>query len=89
MCPGPVPVGGDTCPDQPYQATIIILDSNNKQITQAQTDASGQFIIPLNPGTYTLHPVSGKPFPIASDQTVVVTEGQYIHVTIQFDTGMR
>lgn len=89
MCPGPVQIGNNTCPDQPYQATIVVLDAANNKVTQVQSDANGYFIIPLDPGTYTLHPISGQPLPIAGDQTVVVISGQYIQVTIQFDTGMR
>ena len=89
MCPGPVRVGDNSCPDQPYQANIIVLDSDNNKITQIQADANGYFIIPLDPGTYTLHPEPGKPFPIAADQTVVVTVGQYTQVSILYDTGMR
>ncbi len=89
MCPGPVPVGNNTCPNQPYQATIIILNADNTQVAQTQADANGYFKIELVPGTYTVHPVSGKSFPHAADQTVTVTSGQYTQVTIVFDTGMR
>jgi len=89
MCPGPVPIGNNTCPDQPYQATISILNANNTKITQIQTDVYGYFKISLSPGTYILHPQLGKPFPHASDQSVAVTNGQYIQVTIMYDTGMR
>lgn len=89
MCPGPVQIGINSCPDQPYQATISILDENNTQIKQIQTDVNGSFKITLVPGTYILHPEPGKPFPHASDQSVVVTDGQYTLVTIMYDTGMR
>lgn len=89
MCPGPVQIGNNTCPDQPYQATISVLNANNTQINQVQTDIYGYFKIPLFPGTYILHPASGTPLPRASDQSVVVSEGQYTQVTIIYDTGMR
>ena len=89
MCPGPVPVGNNPCPNQPYQATIIILNANNTQVAQTQSNANGYFKIELAPGTYTIHPVSGKSFPYAADQTVTVVPGQYSQVTIMFDTGMR
>ena len=89
MCPGPVPIGTNTCPDQPYQATISVLDANDTQITQIQTDVNGYFKITLPPGTYILHPEPGKPFPHASDQSVVVRAGQFTQLTIIYDTGMR
>lgn len=89
MCPGPVRIGDTKCQDQPYQATIMVLDSNNTQITQIQTDGNGYFKIPLSPGVYILHPISSKPLPRASDQSVEVSDGQYTLVTIMYDTGMR
>jgi hypothetical protein len=89
MCPGPVAIGGNNCPDQPYQATISILDANNKPMTQFQTDSPGYFKIVLPPGTYILHPETDKPFPHAADQSVTVRDGQYTQVTIMYDTGMR
>jgi major membrane immunogen (membrane-anchored lipoprotein) len=89
MCPGPVTIGDTQCQDQPYQATISILDANSKLIRQFQTDASGIFKIPLTPGTYILHPETNKAQPHAADQSVIVTTGQFTQATITYDTGMR
>ncbi len=89
MCPGPVPVGNNTCPDQAYQATIIIMNADNVQVTQVQSDVNGYFKTYLAPGTYVLHPNPGKPLPYAADQTVVVVAGQFTQVSIVYDTGMR
>lgn len=89
MCPGPVPIGNNPCPDQPYQASIAIIDKNKKQIKQITTDNDGYFKIQLPPGMYTVHPEPGKPFPIASDQTVLVVDGKYTQVAIIYDTGIR
>ncbi len=89
MCPGPVRIGDNSCPDQPYQATIQVLNSDNSKVAQFQTDAQGIFQVELPPGTYILHPLSGKPMPHAADQTVDVTAGQFTQVSIVYDTGMR
>jgi hypothetical protein len=89
VCPGPVQVGDSSCKDQPYQATITILNPDNSQVTQFQTDNEGYFKFSLNPGTYILRPESGIPMPYASDQTIIVLEGQYTQVSIQYDTGIR
>jgi hypothetical protein len=88
-CPGPIRIGATECQDQPYQANITILDENNNQIAQFQTDSVGYFKINLDPGSYILHPESGNPLPRAADQTVLVTDGQFTQVSIIFDTGMR
>jgi major membrane immunogen (membrane-anchored lipoprotein) len=88
MCPGPVTMG-DTIPqEQPYQATISILDANNKLITQLQTDVSGYFKTILSPGNYILHPESDKALLRAGDQTIVVTAGKFTRVTIRYDSGI-
>jgi hypothetical protein len=89
MCPGPVAIGDNSCPDKPYQATLSILGSNNKEVTRFQTDPSGYFKINIAPGTYILHPESDMALPHASDQTFVVQPDQFTQVTVIFDTGMR
>ncbi len=90
MCPGPVRVGDNSCPNQPYQATISVLDENNSRVAQIRTDASGTFQLSLPPGTYTLHPLPGNnPLPRAADQAVEVYPGQYTQISIVYDTGMR
>ncbi len=89
MCPGPVAIGKNECPNQPYQATILVLDSNSHEIARLQTDATGYFSRSLEPGTYILRPLSAKPLPHAADQTVSVSPGEYTQVTIVYDTGMR
>jgi hypothetical protein len=88
-CPGPVRLGSTECQDLPYQANISVLDSKYSQITHFQTDNNGYFKISLEPGTYILHPESGNPLPIAADQIVVVTDGQFNQVSIVYDTGIR
>jgi hypothetical protein len=89
VCPGPIRIGATECQDQPYQANLTVLDANNNPITQFQSDRVGYFKIPLKPGTYILHPESGNPLPIAPDQTLVVMDGQFTQLTIQYDTGIR
>ena len=89
MCPRPVPFGNNPCPDKPYQVTIAVIDTNKKQIVQISTDRDGYFKIQLPPGMYTLHPEPGKPYPIASNQTVLVEDGQYTQVNFIYDTGIR
>jgi hypothetical protein len=89
-CPGPVPVNGSTeCEDKPYQATLAILDANNQEVTRFQTDINGYFKTILEPGTYTIHPISQNKLPHAADQSAIVYPGQFTRVTVMYDTGMR
>jgi hypothetical protein len=87
MCP--VVQAGTPCPDQPYQAVIVVLDSRGDRVAEVQSDALGQFTLPLPPGTYTLVPQSSDGFTRAAEQTVVVTAGQYTPVSIVYDSGIR
>jgi len=78
-------------PDQPYQATINVLDSTRKEITQIETDEEGRFKIPLEPGSYILSPVAQNPPlpPTPEEKKVRVKEGEYSQVIVRFDTGIR
>jgi len=89
MCPGPVAIGGSSCPDKPYQAAISILSTDSQEIIRFETDPSGYFKISLLPGTYILHPESEMALPHASDQTIIVTPDQFTQLTVIYDTGMR
>ena len=75
--------------ERPYQATVTVLDANGQTVTQFQTDANGRFRVNLKPGTYTLRPESSGTYPLAARQTVTVTDQQFAHVQIAYDTGIR
>ena len=87
MCP--VMQANIPCPDQPFQATITVLDENRHKVTQFDSDAQGNFKIGLKPGTYILAPESPNHMTRAGEQTVAVIEGQFIRVTINYDSGIR
>lgn len=90
MCPVMRP--DQPCPDQPYEATITIIESiSGTQIAQAHSDGQGNFEIALMPGTYILHPETPPDniLPAAGEQTITVTAGQMTQVVIMYDTGIR
>lgn len=87
MCP--VVQEGVPCPDKPYEATITVLDENRNKVAQFQSDEQGNFKIGLKPDTYVLVPESPDGFTRAGEQTVAVIEGQFIRVTIMYDSGIR
>lgn len=88
-CPGPQPVNDPKCDDQPYQATITILDEKGGKVTQFTTDPDGRFQLPLAPGTYVVHPESSGVYPSTGEQTITVPADQYLEVQIVYDTGIR
>lgn len=85
----PVVTQDEACEDQPHQAWIQILDGDGRRVARIRTDQEGRFRVGLVPGSYTLVPESGDPFPVASPQDVVVTAGVFTDVVVHFDTGIR
>ena len=87
MCP--VVQQGQECPDQPYQATLTVMNRDGVQVTQFQTDEQGHFNVPLVPGEYILHPESPNGIPFAGDQSFMVETGRFTQITVSYDSGIR
>jgi hypothetical protein len=86
-CPGPQRAG-QVC-EQPYQATISVLDQRGNVVTRIRSGADGRFRVVLAPGSYTLRPESPGALPRAGELAVTVTAGQFTRVDIRYDSGMR
>ena len=87
MCP--VVQEGQECPDQPYQATLTVMNRDGVQVTQFQTDEQGRFNIPLVPGEYILHPESPNGLPFAGDQSFMVETDRFTQIAVHYDSGIR
>jgi len=77
------------CPDQPYPATIDILNRSSLEIAEAKSDDKGIFEYLCLPGSYTLMPRSPNRFIRAGEQTVNVKNGEFTEVTVLFDSRIR
>ena len=87
MCP--VMQDDVPCPDQPYQATLTVLTTNGKKVTQFQTDETGRFRVDLAPGDYVLHPESPNRLSFAADIPFTVNEHKFMQLEISYDSGIR
>ena len=87
MCP--VVQAGTPCPDQPYQATLVIEDTRRQPVAEVTTDAVGQFQVPLPPGDYVIVPQSPDGFTRAAELPVTVMANAYTQVTLTYDSGIR
>lgn len=88
-CPGPVSIDSP-CPDQPFQATLTVLTTENVRVGQITTDEAGRFQMILAPGSYVIHPEPPKQgIAYATDQPVDVAAGELLTVQIVYDSGMR
>ena len=76
----------------PFKTTIVVWNSGDgREVTRVETDSDGRFRVTLRPGTYRVGPPqqTGRFLPRASEETVTVTAGKFVQVTINFDSGMR
>jgi len=85
----PVVQEGQACPDQPYQATLTVSRLTGEKIAQIQTEETGRFKIPLEPGEYSLHPDSPSGMPFAGEQVFTVGPDQFTQLTVTYDRGIR
>jgi len=89
-CPGPqsnlLP-----CPDKPYQATLVFLDSQGREQARVTTGTDGRYRVMLAAGRYTVLPLNppGQPFPRASSMDATVSSGAYTTVNVIYDSGIR
>jgi len=85
----PVQRVGSPCPERPVGDAVVFVERDGHQVARFTTDADGTFRVTLDPGTYTLVPASGRPFPIGRPVAVTVSAGSYAHVDLRYDTGIR
>jgi len=88
MCP--VMQQDEPCPDHPFAATLIIRDSQGRELCAVSSGEDGRFLVGLPPAAYELLPLTepgGLPF--AASQWVAVAPGQYTDVTVSYDSGIR
>ncbi len=77
---------------EPYAAALLILDAEEDVVAELVSGVDGTFEVALPPGIYTVQPVppeNGDQFPAAQPLSVVVGEGEYTEVGIDYDTGIR
>ena len=88
MCP--VVQENSPCPDEPYQADIVIEDSRGDEVLSFESGEDGAFRVDLAPGTYVLIPQPGESgLPFAEEQQIEVVTGAYTPVEVQYDSGIR
>jgi hypothetical protein len=88
MCP--VMRVDEPCPDHPFAATLVIRDSEGRELCAVSSGEDGHFLVGLPPGSYELIPVTGPSgLPAAAPQWVAVAPGQYTTVTVSYDSGIR
>ena len=89
--PGPTREGETS--SAPYEATLsFVAMGSDREVTRLKTGSDGRFRVALPPGEYRILHVQERPgrfLPRATEHTVTVRPGQFAHVEIHFDSGMR
>jgi hypothetical protein len=86
-CPGPLQPPFNV-PDQPFQTHVRIYSEKGVLVSDALTDANGQFSLPLKPGTYTVLPYPMLTFsdhvlvPVVA--TVTVSKKEWVSVLASY-----
>lgn len=89
MCP--VMRADQPCPDQPYQATLVVRDAKGQEIARVQSSSDGTYALPLPPGAYVMDPLtpSASRLPFAAKRPFEVTASTWTTLDIPFDSGIR
>jgi hypothetical protein len=89
MCP--VMRVDEPCPDQPFAATLLIRDSQGRELCTVASGDDGRFQVALLPESYEVVPLTGSAsgLPFAAAQWVAVVPDQYTELTIAYDSGIR
>ena len=89
-----------TCPveradhpcQKPVAATIDVLGPSGDVLANVHRGDDGKFSVSLAPGSYVLRPEPlhpGSVMPWAREQSVTVKAGEFVHVRLIYDTGIR
>lgn len=77
--------------DAPFSAGFSVRRGNS-QVATFRSDAAGNFLLLIGPGTYTIVPAADAPIinPSAQVKTVIVSGGGLLTLAdLEFDTGIR
>ncbi len=87
----PVVREGEPCPDQPYQALIVVLDAQGREVQRILCAPDGTFRINLPAGEYRLRVQNpdGSAYPMPLEVAVQVRADAFTPLTLTLDSGIR
>jgi hypothetical protein len=92
----PVPVGGieggsgRTCPDRPFQTTVLILTADaQQQVASVPTAVDGTFSVSLSPGQYVVDPLLADGSSPVSAVNVAVPDDGFVTIRVTGGSAER
>ena len=87
----PVVAAQDPCADLPVPGRVVrVSNSDGSSPRETRADTAGRFDLVVAPGDYVLQAVvDGAGSTFATPLQVTVSDGGYVGVTLQVDTGIR
>jgi hypothetical protein len=87
----PVVTAEDPCPDLPVSGMVVrVSNSDGSAPRETRADTAGRFDLVVARGEYVLQAVVDSAGPtFATPLQVTVSDGGFVEVTLQVDTGIR
>jgi|SRR3989338_222514 len=81
----------DKCADRQFGAELEVFNDKNKSIVILKAQENdGSFVVPLKPGNYIIKKRdSVAQLPSLTPVSFTVSEGEYINISLQMDSGIR
>ena len=79
------------CPDLPFEATLVVTDSEGNEVARGISNEDGYFRFQLPVGDYILVPETPNPDlpPYANPVPFAVTSGAFTQLAVRYDSGIR
>jgi hypothetical protein len=86
----PVERADSPCPDKPIAAEISVKAESGQGFADGRSDADGHYRIDLPPGVYTVTARGmGQSFQVGKAVSVTVLSGEFTHLDLMVDSGIR
>ncbi|HEV8681775.1 MAG TPA: carboxypeptidase-like regulatory domain-containing protein [Actinomycetota bacterium] len=85
----PVVTQASPCPDKPVSAEVIAMRLEDREVFRVQSESDGRFRLALDPGTYEVQALVTAGAMFAKPVNVTVRAGEFVHVNVFLDTGIR
>jgi hypothetical protein len=85
----PVITEESPCPDEPVAAEVIAMRLEDRETFSVRSGSDGRFRLALPPGDYEVQALVTAGAMFAKPVNVTVTAGEFVHVDVPLDTGIR